>query len=65
MKERAYLMAIIAAVQAVSAFFAQIGLLFYSGNNAYAVRCNFLKACLEKDAEYYDKNNPNSMPSLL
>jgi hypothetical protein len=29
------------------------------------VRTNFFKACLEKDAAYYDKNNPNEMPSLL
>ena len=40
-------------------------MLFYSNNNAFAVRINFFKACLEKDAAYYDEHNPNEMPSLL
>jgi ABC-type multidrug transport system fused ATPase/permease subunit len=26
---------------------------------------NFFRACLEKDAEYFDMHNPNEMPSLL
>ena len=50
---------------AVSAFISQASMLFYSNNNAFEIRCEFFKACLEKDATYFDYHSPAVMPSIL
>jgi hypothetical protein len=50
---------------ATAAFFTNLMLLFFSNNNSYQIKVRFFESCLEKDAAYYDKNNPNEMPSLL
>lgn len=37
----------------------------YAERIAFKVKCRYFEACLEKDADFYDKNNPTEMTSRI